>query len=315
MTISATFGAFLDRAADRVAERVDLRLATRRQARNDARSIAEWILRSQNIDQIRYPAFHFAYMREWHTRLGVKVDWVKRGNATTESAHRFTTLVDVLGSDVPTPPLSIAQTLARAADTILDRREAMAYERWAADVGQHFLISSTDATRGRLLCAAIRFLRPSSVLELGTAYGMSSLCMGIKLVRLDKPWSITTVEMDPGTHAIASEILNEAFAGKINCICATSQQALQTLREANERFDFLFHDAAHSLEAYRQDFAAAAPMLRPGAVLLLDDIHWENEKFYAGGARSYEGWREIVNQPRVAMAVELDESMGLALLN
>ena len=139
--------------------------------------------------------------------------------------------------------------------------------------------------------------------------------MGIELVRLDSPWSITTVEMNPRTHAIASGILNEAFAGKVNCVCGTSQDALQALHAANERFDFFFHDAAHSLEAYRQDFAAAAPMLQPGTVLLLDDIHWENENFYAGGARSYQGWREIVNQPRVAMAVELDESMGLALLN
>ena len=312
MTISAAFGALLDRVADRV----DLRRAARRQTRNDASSIAEWILRSQNIDQIRYPAFHFAFMREWHTRRSVKVDWMKRGNCSiAESAHRFTTLVDELGSNVPSPPLAVAQTLARAADAILDRREGMAYERWAADVGLHFQISSVDARRGRLLCAAIRFLRPSSVLELGTAYGMSSLCMGTKLVRLDKPWSIITVEMNPRTHAIASGILNEAFSGKVNCICGTSQSALQALRETNERFDFFFHDAAHSLEAYTRDFAAAAPMLQPGAVLLLDDIRWENEKFHAGGARTYEGWREIVNHPRVAMAVELDESMGLALLN
>lgn len=300
---------------DSVAERVALRLAAHLQERQAADLTVEWITRGEDIAGIRYPASYVAFMRKWHEESRWDVREVKRvANAERDGARRFVTFVDELRSHVPVPPLSIARTAAHAADMLLDKREALNFGDWAGDVGLHFRISSSLARKGRMLCAAIRFLRPGSVLELGTAYGMSSLFMGLARDSLPGSWSITTVEQEDQSHALAAAVLAEALGNRVTCLKGTSQETLEQLRTTHARFDFFFHDAAHSMNAYVSDFEAAEPMLEPGTVCLIDDIRWEDERFHAGGARTYDGWLHIVGHPRTIMAAELDQSIGLILL-
>jgi len=54
--------------------------------------------------------------------------------------------------------------------------------------------------------------------------------------------------------------------------------------------------------------------LSPGNVVLIDDIRWEDARFSAQPAKTYEGWREIVRHARVRRAVEIDGNRGLLLL-
>jgi len=160
----------------------------------------------------------------------------------------------------------------------------------------------------------MRFIRPKRILELGTAYGMSSFLMGQKLDCLLDTWSITTVEVDARIHPVASSLLQGAFGKRVSCLLGNSRDVLGQFRASQASFDFLFHDADHSFDAYVSDFEAAEPMLMPGAALLIDDIRWEDERFHVEAPRTYEGWRRIVEHPRVVMAVELDQCVGLAIL-
>jgi predicted O-methyltransferase YrrM len=138
--------------------------------------------------------------------------------------------------------------------------------------------------------------------------------MGLKLERLRGTWSITTVEALDHANRLASAMLGEAFGGKVNCLLGSSRAVLESLNSAGGRFDFLFHDAGHSLDAYVSDFNSAEPMLTPGAVCVIDDIRWEDERFHPGSAKTYQGWQHIVAHPRAVMAAELDQSIGLVLL-
>jgi len=79
-------------------------------------------------------------------------------------------------------------------------------------------------------------------------------------------------------------------------------------------FDFLFHDAGHSRDDYVRDFDAVSGGLAPGALVLIDDIRWKDARFFEADPRCHEGWMELVNQPRVSRAVEIDGAMGLLLL-
>lgn len=306
----------LARLVDAVGDRLDARMAGRRHARRDADLVVDWITRSEDVEQVRYPANYVSFMRQWHDASRWEVHHLKRATSVdSDSVRRFTTFVEQLETHAPSPPLAIARTAARAADKLLDRRDELNFGDWAGDVGLHFRISSSLARKGRLLCAAMRFLRPRSVLELGTAYGMSSLFMGLKLGRLHGTWSVTTVELSDRSHAVASAMLAEALGDRVNCLRGSSQDALMRLRETGASFDFFFHDAAHSMDAYVSDFEAAVPMLAPGAACLIDDIRWKDERFHSGATRTYEGWRHIVDHPRVIMAAELDQSIGLVLLS
>lgn len=78
----------------------------------------------------------------------------------------------------------------------------------------------------------------------------------------------------------------------------------------------MFHDAGHSHEAYVNDFSQVSQALVPGAVVLFDDIRWEDERWELRSkpGNTYAGWKEVVSHSRVSYAVEIDGDLGLLLL-
>ena len=229
-----------------------------------------------------------------------QVDVVKAG------AHdaRFAALLEAL-RNVPALPSHTAEEIARVADGYRTNASPYVSERWVGDVRAHFEISSSYGLKGRFLTAAVRFRRPASVLELGTAYGLSA----IFLLEASPDVRLTTVEMGARQHALASELLAKRYGSRVTCVLGTSQDVLPTLPPRS--VDLVFHDAAHTREAYIGDFAAMLPALRPNAVVFIDDIRWDGGLFVNEDPRPYEGWREIVAHPRVTHAVELERTVGL----
>jgi len=66
-------------------------------------------------------------------------------------------------------------------------------------------------------------------------------------------------------------------------------------------------------DAYVRDFTELLAIMPSGAVFLLDDIAW-NGRGPPSRRTCYEGWLEIVQHPRVAAAIEIENSMGIIFL-
>jgi predicted O-methyltransferase YrrM len=119
-------------------------------------------------------------------------------------------------------------------------------------------------------------------------------------------------------HEIASAILEQRFLGHIRCEKGWTSKILPGLVPSMKGIDFLFHDAGHSRKDYLQDFHAVEPVLRPGSVVVIDDIRWHDRRFSASAPECYRGWRELLQHHRILWAVELalakNEHMGLFLL-
>ena len=310
-----TLRSSLARTVHAVTDRVDLKHLPRVRARRDSEQVVEWLLKWEDPRGIRYPAFFANFMREWHERTRWRVTRLKgTGSGGSTKGLRLETLLEELGSEAPVPPASVAREAARITDGYLDQRDEVRLERWAGDVGLHFSISSSTAKKGRLLSAAMRFVRPESVLEIGTCLGMSAFFMARSLQALPGKRTVTTVECLERQHALAAAMLGERFGASVDCRRGSSADCLADLKRSSATFDFLFHDADHSYEAYVGDFEAAEPLLAPDAICVIDDIRWEDPRFHKGGARTYEGWRRIVDHPRVVAAAELDDVVGVVLL-
>ena len=58
------------------------------------------------------------------------------------------------------------------------------------------------------------------------------------------------------------------------------------------------------------DFNAFVGSLRRGAVVLIDDINWDDRRWSTGPTRTHEGWLEVVSHPRVKRAVEIDQELA-----
>jgi predicted O-methyltransferase YrrM len=125
---------------------------------------------------------------------------------------------------------------------------------------------------------------------------------------------LATLEALEPQFSMASKMLRSRYGNQVSCEFGWTQEALPKMVKSLGRLDFLFHDAGHAKENYIRDFHTVLPIAVPGAVILMDDIRWEDSRFSRDNPRCYEGWLEIVNHPRVRRAVEISGSIGLLLL-
>ncbi len=277
--------------------------------------VLPWAL-AQAGDGIAHPVAWVECLRGCLERRTVGVREVRRrAGGDPESRRRFASLLGAL-ADLPPLPLPLALRIAAIADGLHEDRRPVSSGGWAGDLGAHFAMTSSFGARGRILAASVRFMGVSQALELGTAYGMSALFLLEALTRTAGPDSrLTTVEGSQPMFDIARELLTRNFPTQVRCEFGWTRQVLPRLVGELAPVGLLFHDAGHSRRDYLDDFTNALPLLAPGAVLLLDDITWDDRRFAAKPPRCYAGWRAIARHPRVRWAVELDGAMGLALLD
>ena len=231
-----------------------------------------------------------------------------------DAAKRFTTLVDELRRGLPAIEFSLAREIALVADQNRCRSEGKVAVNWAGDVGLHFSVSSSFGSKGRILFNVVRFTRRERCLELGTAYGMSAFFILAALNAYSAGGFLATMEGFEPQFSLSSSMLKERFKESVSCHFGNTRSELPGLVKSLGRIDFLFHDAGHSRDDYTHDFNQVSEILVPGAVVLFDDIRWENPRFTHGEARTYDGWEAIIAHPRVRRAVEIDGTLGLLLM-
>jgi predicted O-methyltransferase YrrM len=238
-----------------------------------------------------------------------------RANGTLDDPHglRFQTLLESIRTNLPRVPTALAIEIAHAADALRSMRTPYDTERWSGDVGLHFAISSSMGRKGRLLSSIVRFCRPARCLELGTAYGMSArFILGTQTE--GRSLHLTTVECVQATHALVSPQLTARYGAAVDCRLGWTRDVLPELAKSISPIDFVFHDAGHTMDDYIRDFSLIVDALAPGAVLLIDDIRWEDARFYPGPTNTYRGWQAVAGHERIRHAVEIDGSIGMALV-
>jgi predicted O-methyltransferase YrrM len=127
-----------------------------------------------------------------------------------------------------------------------------------------------DAATARLLRVLIVSLGARRVLEIGTAIGYSAACMALAM---PPDGLLLTMEMDPGRAATARE--NFARAGveaRVNVIVG---DASRFLHKVAGPFDLIFQDGSKQL--YEPLLDRLVDRLRPGGVLVTDNVLWHGE--------------------------------------
>jgi predicted O-methyltransferase YrrM len=270
---------------------------------------------SGELLKTRDSAAYVQFLRSCLEHMTFSIREVKNTAAPRCAAtKRFATLLYVLESRVPTIEFTVAKELGLIADGYAGLLKPLEYEVWAGDVGLHFSISSSFGRKGRLLSTIIRVCRSERCLELGTAYGMSTMFILEALKDNGAVGHIATLEGSEPQYSLASQVLKSRYGDMVSCHFGTTQETLAKTVRLMNGIDFLFHDAGHSREDYVRDFGAVCERLIPGSVVLIDDIRWEDPRFHTAPPRTYEGWIEVVAHPRVTRAVEIDGSLGLLLL-
>jgi caffeoyl-CoA O-methyltransferase len=120
---------------------------------------------------------------------------------------------------------------------------------------------------GRLLTAVVAMLRPTTVLEIGTFTGYSSLSMA---EALPPGGRIITCDISEEHVAIAREHIGASpYADRIEIRVGP---AIETLATLDGPFDLVFIDADKT--GYVDYYEAVLPKLAPHGVILADNVLW-----------------------------------------
>jgi predicted O-methyltransferase YrrM len=139
------------------------------------------------------------------------------------------------------------------------------------ELEQHGLregIPIVDRAAGRFLSALVHCMQANRVLELGTAYGYSTLWMALALPPAGRIWTI-----DPDMHR--TEVATSYFrrAGVDDRIEIINQPALEVLEWFPQRnLDIVFIDAIKTEYAAYLD--AVVPLLKRSGIVVIDNLLW-----------------------------------------
>jgi len=122
--------------------------------------------------------------------------------------------------------------------------------------------------QGRLLSLISKILFPKSILELGTFTGYATLCLAEGLVEGGK---IITMDKNDELEYLCRKYFEESdYADKIDFRVNDAREELNTIEENS--VDLAFIDA--DKESYPYYFEKVLSLLRPGGVMLVDNVLW-----------------------------------------
>lgn len=125
----------------------------------------------------------------------------------------------------------------------------------------------TGRVEGRLLKMLAQLVEARRIIEIGTFGGYSAISMA---EALPDDGYLVTCEVDPVAIKFAKRFFSESVHGKK--ITLEEGPALNTLKKITGSFDMAFIDA--DKENYLNYYEALLPMMRPGGLIVVDNVLW-----------------------------------------
>lgn len=161
--------------------------------------------------------------------------------------------------------------------------------------------SSKSKKHGRLLFRLSQYLKPQTILELGTSLGYSSMYLALG----NPDAQVISIEGCPNIAKLALENFKQNNLSRIQIINGNFDEMLPTTLDKIKQIDLAFIDGNHQKEPTLKYFEQCLSKSVNGTCFIFDDIHWS--------AGMEEAWNEIVNNKTVTLSVDFF-FMGLVFI-
>jgi predicted O-methyltransferase YrrM len=153
---------------------------------------------------------------------------------------------------------------------------------------------------GRFFAWLAATRRPEVIVEIGTAFGISGMYWAAGLEQAGRGFLIT---FDPNEtwHLIARQNIARISSSAI-AVPRTVEEGLDATLEGRS-IDICFIDAIHTGDFVRSQISQVLPHMKPGALLLVDDITFSDDMKECWGALSLD--------QRFRASLTVDERVGL----
>lgn len=153
--------------------------------------------------------------------------------------------------------------------------------------------SAVGPATGRLLFRLVHFLKPNTLLELGTSLGISTAYQAAAALNA----RFITIEGCPQTAALAQQHLRQLSLPNVRLLTGTFREKLPEALAGLKRLDYLYLDGDHRRGASLEYFEQCLPYAHADSVFVIADIHWS--------AEMEEAWEAMRRHPRVSLSVDL----------
>jgi len=168
----------------------------------------------------------------------------------------------------------------------------------SSDQGPWSLAYNCDFTLARCLYLVCRALRPQTVVETGVAYGLSSafILQALEVNGQGRLFSIDLPPLGKNPDAAVGMLIPDKLKQRWELHRGTSRRMLPGLLR-DRTVDIFVHDSLHTYRTMRWEFDAVWPRLRPGGVVLSDDVQG-NRAFDELRQRGATFWRVIQQEDK-----------------
>ncbi len=163
----------------------------------------------------------------------------------------------------------------------------------------------SSADLGDLYAWLVQQRRPATVVEFGSAFGVSGMYFATGLAAAGHG-HLYSFEINREWADIAERNIR-SIGDCVTLTRGTFEDHVDTVVPGP--IDLAFVDGIHTYEFVKAQFDTLRPRLSAGGVIAFDDIDFKRP-----GSRMREAWEEIAADPRVASAVEVNGRVGLVEL-
>lgn len=133
----------------------------------------------------------------------------------------------------------------------------------------------SGAVQGRFLTIMVELCKASSVLEIGTFTGYSSICMAYGL---PEDGHIDALEINDELEDLIREGWERAgVSDKVSLHIGDAKETLLRLKEEGKSYDLVYIDA--NKREYCDYYETLFDMIRPGGCILADDVLWDGKLY------------------------------------
>ena len=162
--------------------------------------------------------------------------------------------------------------------------------RQVKNITRHSSLRPKDA---RLVYHLVKEAKPETILEMGTAMGISTMYMAMAAPES----KIVTMEGCAVIGEKARENFNKFKLDNIDMVLGNFNNSLTKTLSKFDRLDFVLIDGNHRQKPTLDYFMSILPKLHAESIVLIDDIHWSKEMLQA--------WNTIRQHPDVTVSIDL----------
>lgn len=182
------------------------------------------------------------------------------------------------------------------------KRTSFRHEEVEMDAGECVSGVSSPETAARLIYSLVRLFKPSRIVEIGSAFGVSTMYIA-EAVRMNGAGEVVGIEYEGWRADIANACLAQHWQGIARVETGPAEEVFPRLRDQYGVFDFAFVDAVHKFDntvGYHQMLCTTSTA---STIAVYDDMNWS--------ADMERVWDYLCRQDQISDALLVNGRWGL----